>query len=112
MSPPRRILLLDPLQLPGLPPEQGALDRLPIEVVAGELQLDHHLVTRLRLGPRRGQMRQTVRPADHEAAVALHLVEPDLGRILPPGRAGRRALGLLGKRSLGELLRLTHVVRR
>jgi hypothetical protein len=34
MSPPRRTLLLDPLhplQLPGLPTEQGALDRLPIQ---------------------------------------------------------------------------------
>jgi hypothetical protein len=37
-----------------LPPEHGALDRLPIEVVAGELELDHHLAMGLRFGPRGG----------------------------------------------------------
>jgi len=81
-------------------------------VVAGELQLDHHLAMGLCLGPRSRQRRQKVRPPDHEEAVARHLPEPDLGRILPPGRAARHALGLLGKRSLGEQLQLTHGIRR
>jgi hypothetical protein len=81
-------------------------------VVAGELELDHHLAMGLRLGPRRGQRRQQVRPADHDEAVARHLPKSDLGRILPPGRAARHALRLLGKRSLGEQLQLTHGVRR
>lgn len=102
LAPPRRILLLDSLQLPGLPPEQGALDRLPIEVVAGELELDHYLAVGLRLGPRRWQLCQEVRTAGDQESVAGHLLEPDLGRILPPGRAARRALRLFGKRSLRE----------
>jgi hypothetical protein len=53
---PRRILLLDPLHLPRLPPEQGSLDRLPISVIAGQLQLEHHLLVALRLRPRRSQV--------------------------------------------------------
>jgi len=108
LAQPRRVLLLESLQLPCLPPQQGSFGRLSIEVIAGQLQLEHHLVVGLRLRPRRGQVRQQVGPPDHEEAVALHLLQPDLGRILPPGRAACDALRLLGERSLGELLRVPH----
>jgi hypothetical protein len=90
------------VHLPRLPPEQGSFDRLPIEVVAGQLQLEHHLAVRPRLRPRRCQALRQVWPTDHEDAVACHLLEPDLGRILPPGRATRDALRFLGERPLGE----------
>jgi hypothetical protein len=40
--------------------------------------------------------------ADDEESVGCHLLEPDLGRILPPGRAARRALRLLRERSEQE----------
>jgi hypothetical protein len=40
---PRRIQLLQPLHLPSLSAEQSALDCLPIEVITGELELQHHL---------------------------------------------------------------------
>ena len=54
MTPPRCILLLEPLDLPGMPPDHGAHHLLPIKVVAGELELDHHLAMVARLGPGRG----------------------------------------------------------
>jgi hypothetical protein len=73
LSLPRRILL-DSLQLPRLPPELGSCGLPPIEVIAGQLQLDHHLDVRLRLRPRRGEVLQQVRPADHEEAVALNFL--------------------------------------
>jgi hypothetical protein len=48
---PPRILLFEPLHLPGLPPEQGPLDRLPVEVETGALcevlsMIDRELVAR------------------------------------------------------------------
>jgi len=46
--------------LPSLPSEQRPLDRLPIEMVAGHLQLEHHLVMALCLGPWRGQLLEAV----------------------------------------------------
>src|SRR5262249_40028824 len=46
--------------------------------------------------------------ADDEEAVGGHFLEPDLGWILPPDRAACHALRLFGKRSLRELLQLTH----
>jgi hypothetical protein len=60
------ILLLEALHLPGLSPKQSTLDRLPVEVVTGQLQLDHHLVMGLRLGPRRGQVFQELRLASFQ----------------------------------------------
>jgi hypothetical protein len=110
LTQPRRVLLLEPLQLSRLPPQQGSFGRPSIEVIAGQLQLEHHLVVGLRLRPRRGQLRQQVRPTDHEEAIALHLLQPDLGRILPPGRTAGDALRLLGERPLRELLRVPHYV--
>src|SRR5690242_7401092 len=62
----------------------------------------------LRLGPRCGQVLQEMRLTDHEVAIARHLLEPDLGRILPPSSATCDALRLLRERSLGEQLQLTH----
>jgi len=58
--------------------------------------------------PRRGQVLQQVRPADHEEPVALNFFQPDLGRILPPSGAARDALCLLGERPLSEQLQVTH----
>src|SRR5690349_15202672 len=62
----------------------------------------------LRLRPRRGQMLEEVRLADHEEAIARYFLQPDLRRSLPPSRSARDALGLLCERSLGEQLKLTH----
>jgi hypothetical protein len=56
----------------------------------------------LRLGPRRSQVLQVPRPADHEEAIARHLLEPDLRWILPPHRATRDALRLLRERGSGN----------
>jgi len=55
---PLRVLLLEALHLPRLPSQQRSLDRGPIEMVAGELQLEHHLVVRSSFAPRRCQMLQ------------------------------------------------------
>jgi len=91
-----------------LAPEQGAFDRFAIQVIAGQLELDHYLAVRLCLRPRRCQVPQQVGPADYEEAVTLDLLQSDLGWILPAGGASRDALGLFGERPLGEDLRVTH----
>ncbi|WP_438018299.1 hypothetical protein WMF18_04100 [Sorangium sp. So ce315] len=93
-------------------PQQGSLRRESVDMVARELQLDHHLVAGPRLRPRRGQMREPIRAADHEEAIALDLLKPDLGWVLPSGRAAGDARGLLRERAFGELVRLTHDVAR
>lgn len=54
------------------------------------------------------QLRQELRAADQEYAVALHLLQANLGRVLPGGGAAGHALGLLGERLLGEEIGLTH----
>jgi hypothetical protein len=53
-------------------------------------------------------MLQQLRSVDQEQAVGLHLPEPDLGWILPPGSGAGDPLRLLGERSLSELLQLPH----
>src|SRR5262245_30668234 len=77
-------------------------------MIPRELELDHHLAVMLRLWPRRRQSLQQGWLPDHEKAVALYLLEPDLGRVLPLGCTRRDALGLLGKRPLRQLLRFAH----
>jgi hypothetical protein len=108
LSPRPRWSLFHPLDLPRLSPEQGALDRVAIEVVAGELQLEHHFPVGPSFGPWRCQMLQPLWSADQEQAVGLHFAEPDLGRILPPGSGAGELLRLVGERSLSELLKAPH----
>ena len=104
LAQPRRILLLEPLHLPRLPPEQGSLDLRPIDVIPGQLQLEHHLAVWPHLRPRRRQALEPVWRMDHEQTIALHLLQPDLGRILPPSGPPRDALRLFGERPLGKQL--------
>ena len=45
---------------------------------------------------------------DRQDAIGLHLLQPDLGRILPPRRAARDALCLFRECPLRELLQMPH----
>jgi hypothetical protein len=116
---PQRALALEPvagifasLHLSGQAAQGGPIERQQVRMVTLHLHLEGHLVGLLHQGPRRCERREEAGVVDAEQAIEPHLGHAQLRGELPRDAAVRDGRGLQGERVLGELVELSHGLRK